>query len=400
MEDKNSIYERSLLAHREWHGKLEMVSKVSIEDRDALALAYTPGVAEPCRVIVKDPDEAYQLTWKSNAVAVVSDGTAVLGLGNIGGLAGLPVMEGKAVLLREFANINAVPICMKLKDQKHPNSQEIIDFVKALAPSFGGINLEDLSAPHCVEVESALQDIGIPVFHDDQHGTAIVVAAAMMNAAKAVNKDTKDMTFVISGTGAAGSAIIKILHRLGAKEIYGFNINGIINKKYYDQYNFLDQHLSTITNSGAEDLTLAQAMKRADAFIGVSAPNLVSIDMVRSMKPGAIVFAMANPTPEIWYDDAIAGGARIVGTGRSDSPKNQVNNLLAFPGVFRGALDCRALRITENMKLAAAYSIAGLVDKESLKNGIVLPSPLDPRVVPAVAEAVMMQARKDGVARL
>lgn len=399
MKEKNIIYERSLLAHREWHGKLEMVSKVPIEDRDALALAYTPGVAEPCRVITKDPDEAYQLTWKDNVVAVVSDGTAVLGLGNIGGLAGLPVMEGKSILFKEFANINAVPICMKLKDQEHPNSQEIIDFVKALAPSFGGINLEDLSAPHCVEVESALQDIGIPVFHDDQHGTAIVVAAAMMNAAKAVNKDIKDMTFVISGTGAAGSAIIKMLHRLKAKEIYGFNINGIINKKYYDQYNFLDQQLSSITNSGAEDLTLTQAMKRADAFIGVSAPNVINIDMVRSMKPGSIVFAMANPTPEIGYDDAVAGGARIVGTGRSDYP-NQVNNLLAFPGVFRGALDCRALRITENMKLVAAYSIASLVDKESLKNGIVLPSPLDPRVVPTVAEAVMMQALKDGVARL
>lgn len=396
---KENIFQSSLSAHGRWNGKLEVQSKVPINNLHDLSIAYTPGVAKPCQEIVTNPDAVYKLTIKNNSVAVVSDGTAVLGLGNIGPLAGLPVMEGKAVLLKTFAGINAFPICMQVTNQEDPDPQEIINFVKALAPSFGGINLEDLSAPHCVIVEEALQDIGIPVFHDDQHGTAIVVAAAMLNSAKAVGKDISNMTFVLSGTGAAGSAIIKMLHNLGAKEIYGFNKYGIITMEDYEHYNFLDKQLAKITNSNAKRISMQEAMKEADAFVGVSVPNVVTQEMVHSMKKDSIVFAMANPTPEIGYHDAILAGARVVGTGRSDFP-NQINNVMAFPGVFRGALDCRATRITERMKLAAAYAIAALVTEEQIRGYTVIPSALDPAVVPAVAKAVMKAAREEGVARI
>ena len=343
----------------------------------------------------RNKDNVYKYTWKQNSVAVVSDGTAVLGLGDIGPEAAMPVMEGKAILFKKFGNIDAVPICLDTKDPK-----EIIQIVKAMAPTFGGINLEDISAPRCVEIERTLiQELDIPVFHDDQHGTAIVVTAGLLNALKVVGKKVEDITVVVSGTGAAGSSIIKMIHTLGVKEIYGFNINGIVTKEDYDQYDFLTQELTQITNRQGKRMTMAEAMCEADVFIGVSAPGLLTQDMVKSMKAKPIVFAMANPEPEIKYDDAIAAGVTVMGTGRSDFP-NQINNVLAFPGLFRGALDVRAKKISEGMKLAAAKGLASLVSDEELSPTYVIPNALDPRVAKVVAAAVAKEARDEGLARI
>lgn len=391
----SDIYQDALKLHAEAKGKLEVQLKVPLNESHDLSLAYTPGVAQPCREIAQNKDNVYKYTWKQNSVAVVSDGTAVLGLGDIGPEAAMPVMEGKAILFKKFGNIDAVPICLDTKDPK-----EIIQIVKAIAPTFGGINLEDISASRCVEIERTLiQELDIPVFHDDQHGTAIVVTAGLLNALKVVGKKVEDITVVVSGTGAAGSSIIKMIHSLGVKEIYGFNINGIVTKEDYDQYDFLTQELTQITNRQGKRMTMAEAMCEADVFIGVSAPGLLTQDMVKSMKAKPIVFAMANPEPEIKYDDAIAAGVTVMGTGRSDFP-NQINNVLAFPGLFRGALDVRAKKISEGMKLAAAKGLASLVSDEELSPTYVIPNALDPRVAKVVAAAVAKEARDEGLARI
>ena len=391
----SDIYQDALKLHAEAKGKLEVQLKVPLNESHDLSLAYIPGVAQPCREIAQNKDNVYKYTWKQNSVAVVSDGPAVLGLGDIGPEAAMPVMEGKAILFKKFGNIDAVPICLDTKDPK-----EIIQIVKAMAPTFGGINLEDISAPRCVEIERTLiQELDIPVFHDDQHGTAIVVTAGLLNALKVVGKKVEDITVVVSGTGAAGSSIIKMIHTLGVKEIYGFNINGIVTKEDYDQYDFLTQELTQITNRQGKRMTMAEAMCEADVFIGVSAPGLLTQDMVKSMKAKPIVFAMANPEPEIKYDDAIAAGVTVMGTGRSDFP-NQINNVLAFPGLFRGALDVRAKKISEGMKLAAAKGLASLVSDEELSPTYVIPNALDPRVAKVVAAAVAKEARDEGLARI
>lgn len=391
----SDIYQEALKLHKQSKGKLEIKLKVALEKSEDLSLAYTPGVAEPCRVIAKNKDEAYTYTWKQNSVAVVTDGTAVLGLGDIGPEAALPVMEGKAILFKKFGNVDAIPICLDTKDPK-----EIIQIVKAIAPTFGGINLEDISAPRCVEIERTLiQELDIPVFHDDQHGTAIVVIAGLINALKVVKKDLKDITVVVSGTGAAGSSIIKMINTLGVKEIYGFNKLGIVIKEDYDQYDFLTQELTKITNSQMKRITMSEALKETDVFIGVSAPNILTKEMVKEMKADAIVFAMANPEPEIKYIDAIEAGVAVMGTGRSDYP-NQINNVLAFPGLFRGALDVRAKKITEEMKLAAAYGLASLVSDDELSSTYVIPNALDPRVAKVVALAVSKKAKEQGIARI
>lgn len=388
------VYEKALALHKDAHGKLAVQLKVDLKTKEDLSLAYTPGVARPCQEIAKNKEAAYTYTWKSNSVAVITDGSAVLGLGNIGPEAALPVMEGKSILFKQFANIDAVPICLDTQD-----TEEIIRVCKAVAPTYGGINLEDISAPRCVEIERRLIDeLDIPVFHDDQHGTAIVVTAALMNALKVVNKKPEDLTVVVSGTGAAGSSIIKMLLSYGVKEVLGFNINGIVIEDDMDHYDFLTKELALITNRSHQRLTLAEAMKQADVFIGVSAPRLLNREMVASMKKDAIVFAMANPEPEITYQEAIEGGARIVGTGRSDFP-NQVNNVLAFPGLFRGALDVHARKINEEMKLAAARGLAGLIRDDELSEEYIIPSALDPRVPKAVAQAVSEAAIATGVAR-
>lgn len=390
-----NIYEESLEYHKNLKGKLEVKLKEDLKNRKDLSLAYTPGVAEPCRKIAEDKAKVYDYTWKQNSVAVVTDGTAVLGLGDIGPESALPVMEGKSILFKKFGNIDAVPVCLNTKDPK-----EIINIVKAIAPTYGGINLEDISAPRCVEIERALiEELDIPVFHDDQHGTAIVVTAALMNALKVVKKKKEDITVVVSGTGAAGSSIIKMLKNFGVKEIYGFNINGIVLKEDYDQYDFLTKELSLITNTENKRMTMIEAFKEADVFIGVSAPKLVTKEMVQSMKENPIVFAMANPEPEITYELGKEAGARIMGTGRSDYP-NQINNLLAFPGLFRGALDVRARKITEEMKLAASYGLAALVSDEELNEDYILPSALDERVAKTVAKAVAEKAKETGMARI
>lgn len=388
-----TIYERALEKHAEWKGKLSTELKMPLENKDDLSLAYTPGVAEPCRKIHENKAEVYTYTGKGNTVAVISDGTAVLGLGDIGPEAGLPVMEGKAVLFKKFAGIDAVPLCLDTKDPK-----EIIAICKAVAPNFGGINLEDISAPRCVEIERTLiKELQIPVFHDDQHGTAIVVTAALTNALKVVGKKVSDVTVVVSGTGAAGSSIIRMLHRLGIKTIYGFNINGIVLKEDYEKYDFLTKELTEITNPGNKRMTMAEALKEADVFVGVSAPKLLTQEMVRAMKAKPIVFAMANPEPEITYEDAVAAGVAVIGTGRSDYP-NQINNVLAFPGLFRGALDVQASKITEEMKLAASMGLASLVSPEELSAEYVIPSAFDPRVAKVVAKAVADEAIKAGLA--
>ncbi|MBR6914328.1 MAG: NAD-dependent malic enzyme [Treponema sp.] len=390
-----TIYEKALTKHEEWKGKISTELKMPLETRDDLSVAYTPGVAEPCRQIHKNPDDVYKYTWKGNTIAVVSDGTAVLGLGDIGPAAGLPVMEGKCVLFKKFAGVDAVPLCIDTKDP-----QKIIDFCKQIAPTFGGINLEDISAPRCVEIERTLiKELDIPVFHDDQHGTAIVVTAAIMNALKVAGKKPEDCTLVVSGTGAAGSSIIRMLHKFGIGKIYGFNINGIVIKEDYDKYDFLTKELTEITNPDNKRMTLKEAFVGADIFVGVSAPNLVSEEMIKSMAPKSIVFAMANPEPEITYEKAKAAGAYIIGTGRSDYP-NQINNILAFPGLFRGALDCRASKITEETKIAASRGLASLVSDSELGPDMIIPSAFDPRVSKVVAQAVADEARKAGLARI
>ena len=389
-----NIREESLQKHYEWQGKIEVVSRVAVNDTKDLSLAYTPGVAEPCLEIQKDYEKSFQLTRRSNLVAVITDGTAVLGLGNIGPEAGMPVMEGKCALFKEFAGVDAFPICVRSKDV-----DEIVRTVYLISGSFGGINLEDIAAPRCFEIERKLKEIcDIPVFHDDQHGTAIVVAAAVLNALKVVKKDLSEINAVINGSGSAGIAIAKHLLNLGLKNLTMVDKAGIICEGM-DGLNPEQQYMSTITNRSKKTGTLADAMKGADLFIGVSAPNIVNEEMVKSMADEPIIFAMANPTPEIMPDIAKKAGARIVGTGRSDFP-NQINNVLAFPGIFRGALDCRASEINEEMKAAASYAIASLVSDNELNDEYILPKAFDRRVGKAVAEAVVEAARKTGVAKL
>ena len=374
--------ELALKLHEQWNGKLETTAKASVKSREDLALAYTPGVAEPCKVIAKDPEAAYTYTMKSNTVAVVSDGSAVLGLGNIGALAAMPVMEGKAVLFKEFGGVNAVPICLDTQD-----TEEIIKTVVNIAPAFGGINLEDISAPRCFEIEERLKELlDIPVFHDDQHGTAIVVLAGIINGLKVVGKKKEDCKVVVNGAGSAGVAITKLLLTYGFSNIIMCDKVGIVSKST-EGLNWMQQKMAELTNPNNETGTLADALKGADIFVGVSAPGIVSQEMVASMNKDSILFAMANPVPEIMPDLAKAAGARVVGTGRSDFP-NQVNNVVAFPGIFKGALEGRATRITEEMKLAAANAIASLVPDDELNEDNIMPEAFDPKVAEVVAQAV------------
>lgn len=374
--------EKALSMHKEWNGKLETVAKSKVNSREDLAIAYTPGVAEPCKVIAEDREAAYTYTMKANTVAVISDGSAVLGLGNIGAYAAMPVMEGKCVLFKEFGNVNAVPICLDTQD-----TEEIIATVKNIAPAYGGINLEDISAPRCFEIERRLQEmLDIPVFHDDQHGTAIVVLAGIINALKVTGKQKETCRVVVNGAGSAGIAITKLLLSYGFSNITMCDREGIIGKDY-PNLNWMQKEMTEVTNLSDQHGTLADAMKGADVFVGVSAPGIVTPEMVASMNHDAILFAMANPVPEIMPDAAKAAGARVVGTGRSDFP-NQVNNVVAFPGIFKGALEGRASRITEEMKLAAAEAIAGLVSDEQLSEDFIMPEAFDPRVAETVSEAV------------
>ena len=383
-----TINEKALELHEKWNGKLDTVSKVQVKTREDLALAYTPGVAEPCKVIAKDPEAAYRYTIKSNTVAVVSDGSAVLGLGNIGPLAAMPVMEGKAVLFKEFGGINAFPICLDTQD-----TEEIIETVVRIAPAFGGINLEDISAPRCFEIEERLKKLlNIPVFHDDQHGTAIVVLASIINALKVTGKKKEDCRVVVNGAGSAGVAITKLLLNYGFPHITMCDKTGMLCKGM-EGLNWMQEKMVEVTNLEHKTGTLADALKGADIFVGVSAPGIVSQEMVASMNKDSILFAMANPVPEIMPDLAKAAGARVVGTGRSDFP-NQVNNVLIFPGIFRGALEGRATAITEEMKLAAANAIAALVDDSELSDENILPAAFDPRVADAVSKAVKEHIKK------
>ena len=389
-----SINEESLKKHYEWGGKIEVVSRVKIESRDDLSLAYTPGVAQPCLEIQKDVSKSYELTRRSNLVAVVTDGTAVLGLGDIGPEAGMPVMEGKCALFKEFADVDAFPICVRSKD-----TDEIVKAISLIAGSFGGINLEDISAPRCFEIEKKLKDVcDIPVFHDDQHGTAIVVAAALINALKVVKKDIDKIRVVINGAGSAGNAICKHLLNIGVKNITMVDICGILCKGD-EGLDFAKQELAQITNKEMLRGALKDAMVGADVFIGVSAPNVVTKEMVASMAKDAIAFPMANPVPEIMPNEALLAGARIVGTGRSDYP-NQINNVLAFPGIFRGALDCRASCINEEMKVATSYALASLIPESELNEQNIIPSALDKKVAGAVAGAVIRAAHETGVSRI
>ena len=383
-----TINEKALELHEKWNGKLDTVSKVQVKTREDLALAYTPGVAEPCKVIAEDPEAAYRYTIKSNTVAVVSDGSAVLGLGNIGPLAAMPVMEGKAVLFKEFGGINAFPICLDTQD-----TEEIIETVVRIAPAFGGINLEDISAPRCFEIEERLKKLlNIPVFHDDQHGTAIVVLAGIINALKVTGKKKEDCRVVVNGAGSAGVAITKLLLNYGFPHITMCDKTGMLCKGM-EGLNWMQEKMVEVTNLEHKTGTLADALKGADIFVGVSAPGIVSQEMVASMNKDTILFAMANPVPEIMPDLAKAAGARVVGTGRSDFP-NQVNNVLIFPGIFRGALEGRATAITEEMKLAAANAIAALVDDSELSDENILPAAFDPRVADAVSKAVKEHIKK------
>lgn len=389
------VFARSLALHAELKGKMSTELKAPLENQDDLSLMYSPGVAQPCREIAANPKSVYNYTWKGNTVAVVTNGTAILGLGDLGPEAALPVMEGKCALFKRFGGVNAVPVLINSKDP-----EEIIRIVKAISPTYGGINLEDIKAPECITIEQRLiEECNIPIFHDDQHGTAIVTTAAVINALKLVGKKAEDCNVVISGVGAAGSSIIRMLKRIGIANFYGYNSKGILNRKHADTYtNPLYRELAQITNNDAEDLTIAEAMKKADIFIGVSVPNKIDKDMVRSMRRDPIVLAMANPDPEITYEDAREAGARVVGTGRSDYP-NQVNNVLAFPGLFKGALQVHATQINEEMKLAAAYALANLVPEEKLSEEYVIPAPFEAGVADAVAEEVAAVAVKMGVVR-
>ncbi len=392
------LKEEALALHKEKGGKLEMRSKVRIENQHDLALAYTPGVAYACKEIEKDPSLSYVYTAKQNMVAVITDGSAVLGLGNIGPDAAIPVMEGKSILLKELAGVDSFPLCLKTQDV-----EEIIKTCKYLEPTLGAINLEDISAPRCVTIERRLnEEMNIPVFHDDQHGTSIIVAAAFLNIARLTKRNLKDMRVVLSGTGAAGSMVARMLKKIGVGTINAYNIQGVVDKEKYVTYDFLIQELlddGVFDSPKNHDNTLASLLKGADAFIGVSAPNLVSKEMVASMNKDAIVFAMANPVPEISYPDAKEAGAYIVGSGRSDFP-NQINNVLAFPGIFKGALSVRSKKINEEMKLAAAHAIANVIADDELTPDYIVPSPFDKRVVEAVSKAVAEAAIKTGVAQI
>lgn len=391
------IKDEALKLHEELKGKFEIKSKVEINEPKDLTLAYTPGVAEPCLKIKDNPEDVYKYTTKGNVVAVITDGTAVLGLGDIGPKAALPVMEGKSILLKRFANIDSIPLCL---DTKEP--EEIIKTCKILSPSLGAINLEDISAPRCVTIERRLiNELDIPVFHDDQHGTAIVVGAAILNACRLTKKRLSNLTVVLSGTGAAGSSIARMLKKLGVGKVYASNILGVVDKKRYDEYDFLVKELidqGIIDTKENHNGTLASLLENADVFVGVSAPNLVTKEMVKSMNEKPFIFALANPTPEISYNDALEAGAYVIGTGRSDYP-NQINNLLAFPGIFRGALDAKATKITEEMKMAASKAISELITDEELSKEYVIPSPFDDRVVKVVSNAVMNEAIKSGNVR-
>ena len=380
--------EKALQLHEEWNGKFETTPKMKIQTREDLALAYTPGVAEPCKVIAKDKEAAYKYTIKSNTIAVVSDGSAVLGLGNIGAHAAMPVMEGKAVLFKEFGNVNAVPVCLDTQD-----TEEIIKTVVNIAPAFGGINLEDISAPRCFEIETRLKELlDIPVFHDDQHGTAIVVLAGIINGLKVTGKTKEDCQVVVNGAGSAGVAITKLLLTYGFKHVTMCDKSGILSKAS-EGLNWMQQSMMEVTNLENKTGSLADALRGADIFVGVSAPNIVTADMVKTMNKDAIIFAMANPVPEIMPDVSKAAGAKVVGTGRSDFP-NQVNNVIAFPGIFKGALEGRARQITEDMKLAAALAIANLVPDDEVSDVNILPEAFDPRVADVVSKAVIDHIEK------
>jgi malate dehydrogenase (oxaloacetate-decarboxylating) len=389
-----TIGEKSLQAHAEWKGKIEVVSRVALKDKDDLSLAYTPGVAEPCLAIQKDVNKSYEYTRRSNIVAVVTDGTAVLGLGDIGPEAGMPVMEGKCVLFKTFGDVDAFPLCIRSKDV-----DTIVNTVKLLAGSFGGINLEDISAPRCFEIERRLkEECDIPIFHDDQHGTAIVAVAGMLNALKIVGKKIEDIEVVVNGSGAAGIAVTRLLMAMGMKKVILCDTKGAIYKGR-PGLNAEKEAMAEISNLEMKKGTLREVIVGADVFLGLSAPGMVDQDMVRSMAKDPIIFAMSNPIPEIMPDEAIAAGAKVVGTGRSDFP-NQINNVLAFPGIFRGALDVRASDINEEMKIAAAKAIASIITDEELRPDYVIPAPFDTRVAPAVAKAVAEAAIATGVNRI
>ena len=390
----NNLKDKALSLHQELKGKIEIQNKMDVSTLDQLSLLYSPGVAEPCLKIKEDVQEVYDYTWKGNTVAVISNGTAVLGLGDIGPEAGLPVMEGKSMLFKAFSGLNAIPLVIDTK-----NPEEVIRFCQMVAPTFGGINLEDIKAPECVYIEQELKKtLDIPVFHDDQHGTAIVVLAGLINAYRLLSKDLKDSKIVVSGTGSAGSSIIRMLHTYGAKNIYAINQDGVVEPQKSDSYDSVVQEVCKYLSAPQGEETLSDLLKDADVFIGVSVGNILKKEDIQKMNSDAVVFAMANPVPEISYVDAKEAGARIVGTGRSDTP-NQVNNVLAFPGIFKGALAVRATAITEEMKIAAAYGIASLIEEENLTEENIIPSALDKRVAERVAEVVAEKAIELGVAK-
>ena len=389
-----SVFDESLKLHEKNKGKIEVISKVKVENMEDLSLAYSPGVAEPCKRIAENKENVYKYTSKGNMIAVVTDGSAVLGLGNIGPEAALPVMEGKAILFKEFAGVDAFPICLDTQD-----TEEIIRTVKLLAPGLGGINLEDISAPRCIEIESRLKkELDIPVFHDDQHGTAIVVTAGLINAYRFLGKNLKDARVVVNGAGAAGSSICKMIKELGVSDIIAVDKTGILNRDDIKDYNELHKELAEITNIDNKKGTLSDALEGSDIFIGVSAGNILKKDMVKKMNKDAVIFAMANPVPEIMPEDALEAGAVIVGTGRSDYP-NQINNVLAFPGLFKGALEAKSKKITEDMKIEAAKAIAYILNDDDLKKDYIIPDVFDKRVVESVAEAVKKVAVSSGICR-
>ena len=389
-----SVFDESLKLHEKNKGKIEVISKVKVENKEDLSLAYSPGVAEPCKRIAENKENVYKYTSKGNMIAVVTDGSAVLGLGNIGPEAALPVMEGKAILFKEFAGVDAFPICLDTQD-----TEEIIRTVKLLAPGLGGINLEDISAPRCIEIESRLKkELDIPVFHDDQHGTAIVVTAGLINAYRFLGKNLKDARVVVNGAGAAGSSICKMIKELGVSDIIAVDKTGILNRNDIKDYNELHKELAEITNINNKKGTLSDALEGSDIFIGVSAGNILKKDMVKKMNKDAVIFAMANPVPEIMPEDALEAGAAIVGTGRSDYP-NQINNVLAFPGLFKGALEAKSKKITEDMKIEAAKAIAYILNDDDLRKDYIIPDVFDKRVVESVAEAVKKVAVSSGICR-